>query len=173
MKYFRHLASSLSILILLTGTTSCSSSNEKDTAADNEQQLGRGCFYIREAQNWTVLDRQNLIVYAPSKQRAYKVQLAMPSFELRSVAKLGFKARDNRICGRPGDDLFVGSGSNGIRYSIMDVYRLTPEEVDRLLEAHSDSGNEKPSPEATSPSDAEAAHDTDNTAGSAEHSTPT
>ena len=75
--------------------------------------------------NWDALNREYLIVYAPSKNRPFLVQIAPPSVELRNAITLGFGGRD-RICGKAGEHLQIGAGM-GRRYSIMDVKRLDKE----------------------------------------------
>jgi hypothetical protein len=94
--------------------------------------LKPGCFYARELSNWDVLNREYLIAYAPSKNRAYLVRFSPPSFDVRSAAIIGFEGGD-RICGRPGERLIVGR-SRGMGHMIMDVWRLDGITVDRLME---------------------------------------
>ena len=100
------------------------SSNSTGTTI-NTEGLKNGCFYARDASNWDVLNREYLIVYAPSRNRPFLVQIAPPSVELRNAMTLGFGGRD-RICGKAGEVLEIGGGM-GRRYSIMDVKRLDKE----------------------------------------------
>jgi hypothetical protein len=100
------------------------SSNSKSTTI-NTEGLKNGCFYARDASNWDALNREYLIVYAPSKNRPFLVHIAPPSAELRSAITLGFGGRD-RICGKAGEHLEIGGGM-ARRYSIMDVKRLDKE----------------------------------------------
>jgi hypothetical protein len=100
------------------------SSNSKGTTI-NTEGLKNGCFYARDASNWDALNREYLIVYAPSKTRPFLVHIAPPSVELRNAITLGFGGRD-RICGKAGEHLEIGGGM-GRRYSIMDVKRLDKE----------------------------------------------
>ena len=100
-------------------------SSNPNGATINTEGLKNGCFYARDASNWDVLNREYLIVYAPSKNRPFLVQIAPPSVELRNAITLGFGGRD-RICGKAGEHLQIGAGM-GRRYSIMDVKRLDKE----------------------------------------------
>jgi len=96
--------------------------------------LKYGCFYAREVGNWEALNTDYLIAYAPNKNRAFLVRFGPPSFELRSAATIAFAGRD-RICGRPGERLLIGTNINSARmpYGILDVWQLDALAVERLL----------------------------------------
>jgi hypothetical protein len=111
--------------------------------------LKPGCFYAREVGNWDVLNREYLIVYAPSKSRPYLVRFSPPSFDVRSASTIGFDGRD-RICGKTGERLVVGR-SRGMGYMIMDVWRLDGVTVDRLLEKKKTRETGEVEPAAESP----------------------
>jgi hypothetical protein len=110
---------------------------EGDTTLSVEtERLKYGCFYAREVSNWDALNRNYLIAYAPTKSRAYLVYFSPPSSELRSASTIGFEGRE-RICGKPGERLVVGSGigrGHGMDYIIMDVWHLDKVRVEQLLE---------------------------------------
>jgi hypothetical protein len=112
-------------------------SREGDTTLSVQtERLKYGCFYAREVSNWDALNRNYLIAYAPSKSRAYLVYFSPPSFELRSASIIGFEGRE-RICGKPGERLVVGSGIGrgpGMNYTIIDVWHLDKVRVEQLLE---------------------------------------
>ena len=96
--------------------------------------LKYGCFYAREVGDWEALNTDYLIAYAPNRKRAFLVRFGPPSFELRSAMTIAFKGRD-RICGRPGERLIIGTNINSARmdYGILDVWQLDAVTVDRLL----------------------------------------
>jgi hypothetical protein len=102
---------------------------DEDTAA---LAARRGCFYTREAQDFQVLDRSTLIVYAPTRRSPYLVRISPPASALRVSDALLFDSRSNRICGRAGDSLTLASDSRR-RYSIVDVRRLEPGQLDRIV----------------------------------------
>ena len=85
------------------------------------------CFYVRQVQNFRVLDRSNLIVYAPNDANAYHVRISPPSTELRFADSLAFLPVDGRICGYAGERLIVGGGRPSERLAILDVSRLSPD----------------------------------------------
>ena len=90
------------------------------------------CFYARQAQNFRVLDRSNLIVYAPNDANAYHVRVSPPSTELRFAESLAFLPADGRLCGYAGERLIVGAAPRAERLAILDISRLTPESLAAL-----------------------------------------
>jgi len=106
--------------------------------------LKTGCFYARDVNNWQALNREYLIVYAPSKSRPYLVRISPPSVDLRSASTIGFEGRD-RICGKPGERL-VMARAMARNYTILDVWRLDADTSARLTESKKarDSGTVDP-----------------------------
>jgi hypothetical protein len=97
------------------------------------------CFYAREAQDFRVLDRSNVIVYAPNDANAYHLRISPPSTALRDAETLAFLPAGGRICGHAGERLIIGpSGSDG-RLAIIDVARLSPGSL-QMLRGGSDGG---------------------------------
>ena len=90
------------------------------------------CFYVHQVQNFHVLDRSNLIVYAPNDASAYHVRVSPPSTELRFAESLAFLPADGRICGYAGERLIVGQGGASERLAILDVSRLSPDSLAAL-----------------------------------------
>ena len=84
------------------------------------------CFDARLVQNFRVLDRSNLIVYAPNDASAYHVLVSPPSTELRFAESLAFLPADGRMCGYAGERLIVGGVPGTERLAILDISRLTP-----------------------------------------------
>jgi hypothetical protein len=94
--------------------------------------LQQDCFFVRDVNNWDPLNQVNLIVYAPSRNRAFLLTIAPPAMSARFTSNIAFVGNDNRICGRPGDRLLIGVGT-GERHTVMDVRRLDTETLDGLL----------------------------------------
>jgi len=84
------------------------------------------CFFPGEVQSFRVLDRSNLIVYAPDEKRAYHVRIATPSSDLRFVESVAFAPPNARICGYAGERLVIGRGTGTQRVPVIDVSRLAP-----------------------------------------------
>jgi hypothetical protein len=110
--------------------------------------LRRDCFRVRDARDFEVLNRVNIIVYGPGNNRAWLVEIAPPSVNLRNSTAVVFETggTGNRICGRAGDRLIVGRGS-GQRSGIVDVRRLEPADLERIL-AEFGRGSQPPAEEA-------------------------
>ena len=96
--------------------------------------LRRDCFRVRDARDFEVLNRVNLVVYGPGNNRVWLVEIAPPSVNLRNTTAVVFETggTDNRICGRAGDRLIVGRGS-GRRSGVVDVRRLEQADLQRIL----------------------------------------
>lgn len=116
----------------------CAPATEGSRAASLPSPADTGtpaCFYAGQVSDFTVLDRSNLIVYAPSKRTAYHVRISPPATGLRSADRLSFGGRDSRICGYAGDRLFLPDGRGGERFSIIGVSRLDAAGLEALLAA--------------------------------------
>jgi hypothetical protein len=100
----------------------CASDTARD-APDDEMAGTPGCFNIRDVQNFRVIDRSRLIVFAPNDSRAFQVRISPPSSELRGAPGIAFESRSGRICGRAGESIYF-DGPGGTRYSVTDVRRL-------------------------------------------------
>ncbi len=90
-----------------------------------------------------MLDRSNLIVYAPGDAHAYHVRVSPPSTELRFAESLAFQPAAGRICGYAGERLIVGPTRSAERLAIIDVARLGPESLQTL---RGDGGASLPAP---------------------------
>jgi hypothetical protein len=104
-----------------------------------------GCFYIRDASDFDVLDNSNFIVYAPTKSRAFHVRVAPPSNELKFANGLAFAAQGERICGYAGESVAFGRGGGARRYSITSVWQLDTAALENLLDTYN-AGSKKNMP---------------------------
>lgn len=82
-----------------------------------------GCFNIRDAQNFRVIDRGRLVVFAPNDSRAFQVRISPPSSSLRGATGIAFDSRSGRICGRAGESIYFNAPGS-MRYAVTDVRRL-------------------------------------------------
>lgn len=105
-----------------------------------------GCFHAWQAQDFRVLDRSNLIVYAPNDRNAYHVQVSPPSMDLRNAESLAFVPPNDRICGYAGQRLIVGGAMAGQPLAVIAVSRLSPEGLASLR-----SGSSGAAPPAAEP----------------------
>ncbi len=90
------------------------------------------CFSARLALDFRVLDRRNLIVYAPNDRNAYHVLVSPPSRELRDAEALAFIPSNGRICGYAGERLIIAGSNSGLPANIVAVSRLSPESLESL-----------------------------------------
>jgi hypothetical protein len=98
--------------------------------------------------DWADLDRERLIVYAPSRTRPYLVELTMPSSDLPFNVAIGVLDGDGngRICGY-GFDAILIPGHIPDRILIRSVQRLTPDEAKKLMkEAQERRKQRRPAP---------------------------
>jgi hypothetical protein len=107
-----------------------------------------------------VLDRRNLLVYAP-RNTPYHVEIMSSAGNIRFADALAFNSRDNRICSFGGDSVIFGDGSMPNDVSITGVYRLGERGLHELLVAF---GKAEPLEELT-PAETEGA-EIENVAGS-------
>lgn len=93
-----------------------------------------GCFWLRNVQDWTVLNNQELIVHAPLQQDAYLIKLFEPVFDLSFHQNLGFEDVEHtgQICNDSNDYLLV-RGYAPPRIPIVAVHQLTMPEQAALL----------------------------------------
>jgi hypothetical protein len=105
------------------------------TGTVSKQPLPTGesaCFYAEQVQNFRVLDRSNLIVYAPNESNAYRVTISPPSTDLRFTDTVAFRPAAGRICGYAGQRLVVGAALSPDVVAIINVARLSRASLDAL-----------------------------------------
>lgn len=90
------------------------------------------CFYPRDVQDFRVVDRSRVILYAPNDANAYQLRISPPSTELRFAESLAFLPAGGRICGFAGERLVVGPATSAQRFAIIDVIRLSPGSLQTL-----------------------------------------
>lgn len=96
------------------------------------------CFYPREVQNFRVIDRSTVVVFAPNENNAFVLRVSPPSVELRGAEALAFQPERGRICGYAGERLLVSPGRSAERLAIIDVRQLAPDAVEALQSATKD-----------------------------------
>jgi hypothetical protein len=99
-----------SVVILLSSILifGCSQQSEISTSKDTGESFSRpSCFNQRNIDNYKILDRGNLIVYARPKSRAYHLQISPASLDVRGMDRISFQSWSGRVCGYAGDELIV------------------------------------------------------------------
>jgi hypothetical protein len=92
------------------------------------------CVFFRTLYDWRPLNNTSLIVWAPSRNHPYHIQLDRPCFGLKFAHSIGFTSRDSRLCGFGGDAVLVESGGGRPdRCPIGAITKLTEESLKALL----------------------------------------
>jgi hypothetical protein len=115
-------------------------SNRADTDKD-AAPLASGqeaCFQATQVTGFRPLDRSNLIVYAPTKSRAYHVRIRPPARELSFTSRIAFDGQGTRICGHAGDGVIFDTDSMARKYFVTAVYRLDAEGAQSLIDEYSE-----------------------------------
>jgi len=92
------------------------------------------CIFFRTLYDWKPLNNTNLIVWAPTRNHPYHLQLDRPCFGLKFAYSIGFTSRDSRLCGFGGDSVLVESGGGRAdRCPIGSITKLTEDSLKSLL----------------------------------------
>lgn len=134
------------MLTLLTSQTSATAQDtDKPKTANDEgyvleqypdslPQTTNQCIFFRTLYDWKPLNRHNLIVWAPSRNHPYHLQLDRPCQNLRFAHTIGFTSTNGRLCGFGGDSILVTSGGGRPdRCPIGSITKLDEAGLERLL----------------------------------------
>lgn len=81
--------------------------NPEDVPPPPPLEGGNDCFARRSVHDFEVLDRNHLVVFAPSKRHPYLVEVSRTCMGLQFSDTIAFDSRDSRICSYGGDDILV------------------------------------------------------------------
>ena len=124
------------LIILLFSITifACSQQSEIGTNESSGEMISRAsCFNQRNINNYKILDRGNLIVYARPKSRAYHLQISPAALNVGGMDMISFQSWSGRICGYAGDELIVPNSLFQDRFSITSVTELNEASLYNLL----------------------------------------
>jgi hypothetical protein len=124
---------------------------ELDDTPDRLPETSNQCIFFRTLYDWRALNNNSLIVWAPSRNNPYYLQLDKPCFGLTFAHSIGFTSRDSRLCGFGGDSVLVeSSGGRPDRCPIGSITKLTDEALQNLLaQAPGRKGTEKQADDKT------------------------
>src|SRR5688572_12458813 len=111
------------------------SATAQATAATNTTRASNNdCVFVRSIYDFKALDRNNLVIWAPSRSKAYLVELAMPLPELRFANRLALVDRnhDGMLCGYGMDRIVVADSSFALPSTILGMTRLDSEGIAQL-----------------------------------------
>lgn len=129
------IAGAVATSLLLCACASGPTDDEPEEVALEFEK--KGCFRPGQVTGFEPLDRQNMIVYAPTKSSAYHVRINRAARELTSTNTIAFDSAGSMVCGYPGEGVLLGSGGMARRYFVTDVYELNAEGVQMLIEQFS------------------------------------
>jgi hypothetical protein len=124
----------LGILAGVLGISACAT---PDNGSATIPSGGDDCFWTKSVHGWKAIDDQTLIVWSPSRNCPYLVETASRCIGIRFAEDIGFYDRDGRVCPYGGDAVIV-PGPAGDHCSIASITRLSPGELEILLEDDSD-----------------------------------
>lgn len=98
------------------------------------------CVFTRSIYDFKALDRNNLVIWAPSRSKAYLVELSMPLPEIKFANRLAFVDRnhDGMLCGYGMDRIVVADSSAAFRTptTILGMTRLDDAGIAQLEEKY-------------------------------------
>ncbi len=129
----------LAALLLSTQVSAAAPANQSSQNTDVAPGKPRGgdCMFSRTIDDWTVVDDETLIVWAPDHKSPYLVKLFFPEFGLKSAFALGFLDKDNDglICD-VGRDAIIARGiipGSADRIPLRTVQRIDVADAKQLI----------------------------------------
>jgi hypothetical protein len=120
----------VAICMAAGASAQASTSTQKSHAGNNE------CVFARTINDFKVLDRDKMIIWAPTRSKAYLVELSMPMPELKFANTIAFVDRnhDGMLCGYGMDRIVVADSSPGFRTpaTVMGMKRLNADDLAQL-----------------------------------------
>ena len=105
----------------------------EQNTANEEASASKRCLVVGSIADWRAIDRKRLIIWAPSKQHPFLVELSSTCQALYNGETLSIQSRDNRLCDFGGDSLWIdGERCLG---GIQVVRPLAADAIDELFEA--------------------------------------
>lgn len=132
MKNAFMLAALVAAGIDLVGAKAQATTDSTSRAGKNE------CVFTRSIYDFKALDRRNLVIWAPSRSKAYLVELGMPLPELKFASRLALVDRnhDGMLCGYGMDRIVVADSSFAQPSTIMGMTRLDADGLAQLEEKY-------------------------------------
>lgn len=110
-------------LMMLAALAACANvhATTSESRADKD-----ACLFVRSIHDFRVLDRTNLIIWAPGRRNAYLVELGFPMPELKFAHRLAVVDRnhDGMLCGFGMDRIVVPDSFGSQHATIRSMTRL-------------------------------------------------
>src|SRR5262245_34297069 len=131
------LITALAVSIGAGATAHASVATDKSRAGKND------CVFARTINDFKVLDRNKMVIWAPTRSKAYLVELSMPLPELKFANSIAVVDRnhDGMVCGYGMDRIIVAdSSAAGFRTpsTIMGMKRLDDAATARIGQEYDD-----------------------------------
>ena len=99
---------------------------QASTASNTPRASSNDCVFARTIHDFKALDRNRMVIWAPSRSKAYLVELSMPVPELKFANRLAFVDRnhDGMLCGYGMDRIVVADSSFSMPATILGMTRL-------------------------------------------------
>jgi len=123
----------IALLLSLMGCAATDTTADENIPRIDTAGMQKGCFYVREVNDWAALTELNILVYAPTKSRPYLITLSRPVRFLENDRGLLLEGDAGRICGRVGDQVIIREGV-ARSVPIIDVRKLDDAEGKQLIE---------------------------------------
>jgi hypothetical protein len=124
-------------LLLSIQASAAAPANQSSQNTDASKPRGGDCMFSRTIDDWTVVDDETLVVWAPDHKSPYLVKLFFPEFGLKSAFALGFLDKDNDglICD-VGRDAIIARGiipGSADRIPLRTVQRIDVADAKQLI----------------------------------------
>lgn len=127
MKYQIYIAFFLLFFSCLT-----EAGERQETPPEALLQPANDCIFARSVRDYTPLDRSHLILWGPSRKRAYLVTVTGAATSLRTDWRLAFRTRDTRLCPWGGDAILVDDPVQR-ELRIASIREISDRDVDTLM----------------------------------------
>lgn len=128
----------LAAVVAAAGLAVGASSAQATTTHSSPRAGKNECVFTRSIYDFKALDRHNLVIWAPSRSKAYLVELGMPLPELKFANRLALVDRnhDGMLCGYGMDRIVVADSSFAQPATIMGMTRLDDAGLAQLEEKY-------------------------------------
>ncbi len=128
----RTMTSAAVLTALLAGTGVHAAETPAAAPGADKAKNRDDCVFARTLNDWAAVDRETLLLYAPTRKNPYLVKLFFPSSDVTFNVRLGFEDRDRNglICST--DEVVIPDGIPP-RIPIRSMQKITVEEANALL----------------------------------------
>ncbi len=140
LRFFCGLLALTSMFLAGCATDAAQQKQNDRILAQQETMDGSACFKVKDVDSWRVLNEHFLIVYAPTINRPWLVQLAQRCGNLRSGSIVAFSGtlHERQVCAKE-TELLLGN----VGCSISAIYPMTKQQSIDLIEKNNKAREER------------------------------